>query len=517
MSDWKTSRYVTAVEMQHGALLFSSLFGRLVEVPLDYRAAANELLQAPNALPTPRHAELQKMLIEQGMLVPHDFDELRHIVDQYRYAKFTPSSKLGLTICPTLACNFRCTYCFQAHPAGHMPTAVQDRLVEYVRSLMDLESLSVTWFGGEPLQALPVIENLSRQFRQGDYQYSANIITNASRLTHDASRRLVEIGVNWAQVTLDGPREIHDLRRPKVNGKGTFDEIITNLQGSDRRLALTIRVNVDRRNVEYIPRLFDQLDEAKLRGRVIVYFAPVAPYTEICADVVDHCVTGPDWARLDTQLTFLASERGYASPNLPNPRTNVCLADRAGDFVVVPSGLVFNCWNDVTDARRAVFDLKTMSRSAAMADELSKWTKWEPFAFEECRSCHVLPLCLGGCPSVGMRQNKGACGTLKYNLKDRILLHYLSAKKIERATALGEFLGGLTALGPPAEELRLAPTPSEPSEAQVALAKKVVDSLVSWTSSEHSSRDAEEHRADPAKCGSCSSGCGKRAGVELGP
>lgn len=86
---------------------------------------------------------------------------------------------------------------------------------------------------------------------------------------------------------------------------------------------------------------------------------------------------------------------------------------------------------------------------------------------------------------------------------------------MERATALGEFLGGLTALGPPAEEIRLAPTPSERSEAQVALAKKVVDSLVSWTSSEHSSRErsfvAEEHRADPAKCGSCSSGCGKRA------
>jgi uncharacterized protein len=197
---------------------------------------------------------------------------------------------------------------------------------------------------------------------------------------------------------------------------------------------------VDRTNADSVPKLFDQLDEAGLRGRVSVYMAPVAPYTEVCADVKPNCMAGKSWAGLQTQLQLLAWERGYGAPSLPQARHNVCVADRASDVVIVPSGLVFKCWNDVTSPDQAVFDLASMSNNETMKSNLSRWQRWGPFNFRECGSCSVLPLCMGGCPHVSMARGRGACKELKHNLREAVLLAYLNQRQGTAAEQLTQRL-----------------------------------------------------------------------------
>jgi hypothetical protein len=83
-----------------------------------------------------------------------------------------------------------------------------------------------------------------------------------------------------------------------------------------------------------------------------------------------------------------------------------------------------------------------------------------------------------------------------------ILIEYRAADgKIERFPDLANKLarlnveeaGGISRwpcpLGPPPGEMRFVPAASESNEAQATLAKKIVDSLVSWTTSEHSSHE----------------------------
>ena len=166
-SSWKTSRYVTAIEVEatDTLLLFAGFAGRLVEVPGAYRQAAYELLDAPNAADTFRHIILQKLFREQGVIIPEAFDELDYLKQQHDQAKFVSTGMLSMTICPTLNCNFRCTYCYQHHPVGIMTQEVQDRIVRYVKGYSPpLEKLFVTWFGGEALLELPVIERLTEHF-----------------------------------------------------------------------------------------------------------------------------------------------------------------------------------------------------------------------------------------------------------------------------------------------------------------------------------------------------------------
>lgn len=442
-SFWKMSRYVTAIEVEstNTLLLFAGFAGRLVEIPAAYRQAAHDLLDAPNMADTPRHITLHRLFREQGVIIPEEFDELDYFRQQHEQAKFVPTGMLSLTICPTLNCNFRCTYCYQHHPAGIMAQEIQDRIVRYVKEYSPLlEKLFVTWFGGEALLELPVIERLTERFLALPADYSASIITNGSLLSGKVSRRLVDLRVTWAQITLDGPREVHDARRPMVGKHPTFDKILGNIAEADPGLGITIRVNVDQSNAGTLPSLFDQLDAAGLPGRVAVYFAPVISYANVCADVTNSCMTGQSWARVQSPLQLLALNRGYGAPGLPRARRNVCLADRASALVIVPSGLIFKCWNDVTNPSQAIFDLSKGERTPHMEKNLSRWLNWGPFDFPDCETCTLLPLCMGGCPYTSIGRGQGACKELKHNLKETILLHYLGHKRKQTTRQLVEIL-----------------------------------------------------------------------------
>ena len=76
------------------------------------------------------------------------------------------ASTLSLTIAPTMACNFRCVYCFeQGHYGNHlMDETTQEHLMAFIkRHAKGIQSLFITWFGGEPLVGMSVIEKLSEQ------------------------------------------------------------------------------------------------------------------------------------------------------------------------------------------------------------------------------------------------------------------------------------------------------------------------------------------------------------------
>ncbi len=438
---WKKSSYVIPLEVDatDTLLLFAGLEGRLVEVPGTFRQAAYDLLEDPNDVETMKHVTLCKLFREQGVIIPETFDELNYFRKQHEQSKYTPSQTLGLTICPTLNCNFRCVYCYQHHPPGVMTKDIQDLIVTYVENCdPKIEKLHVTWFGGEPLLGFPVIERLTERFSSLPLSYNASIITNGSKLSRKIGQKLAELQIGWGQVTLDGPREIHDARRPLAGGRPSFDKVLTNITEAIPNLSLSVRVNVDQRNIDTLPILLDQLDTAGLRGRVAVYFAPVAPYTEVCTDVVTHCVSGPSWAELQSRLQLMVLERGYGSPSLPSARCHVCLADRASDLVIVPSGKVFKCWNDVTNPSQAIFDFSTMIRTPKMEKNLSGWMCWGPFNFPDCEKCSVLPLCMGGCPHISINHARGSCKELKHNLKETVLLYYFDHKRKQAAEQFTE-------------------------------------------------------------------------------
>jgi uncharacterized protein len=72
---------------------------------------------------------------------------------------------MHLVLLPTEACNFRCTYCYETFPRGKMNPEIISGLKALVKEkATNLSNLNISWFGGEPLLALVVIEELSISF-----------------------------------------------------------------------------------------------------------------------------------------------------------------------------------------------------------------------------------------------------------------------------------------------------------------------------------------------------------------
>lgn len=195
---------------------------------------------------------------------------------------------LELTLMPTEACNFRCTYCYEDFALGKMSPAV----VRGVKNLIaarapSLDELYLAWFGGEPLLALDVVLEVQEHVRElqlahpGLYDH-ASMTTNAWKLGPAVFERLVGLGVSQYQISFDGPPAIHDTKRRRMDGKPTFARIWDNvlaMRGVERDFDVILRLHVDRENLDAMYGLVDQIHEAfGADPRFEIFLKPLARY-----------------------------------------------------------------------------------------------------------------------------------------------------------------------------------------------------------------------------------------------
>ena len=103
-------------------------------------------------------------LLRKGYLVSEDEDELQKIENRYMkiVANQAGNNVLCLIILPTEQCNFRCKYCYEDFSKPAMSEELQEAVYLFVRrNIQKYSALRVGWFGGEPMVAMRIIENLS--------------------------------------------------------------------------------------------------------------------------------------------------------------------------------------------------------------------------------------------------------------------------------------------------------------------------------------------------------------------
>ncbi|HEX6010278.1 MAG TPA: radical SAM protein, partial [Geminicoccaceae bacterium] len=377
-----------------------------------------------------------RRLLGHSFIVDDGLDE-RAVVRERYFKGRRQSRGLMLTIAPTVNCNFGCSYCFQEHPARSMTPDHDARIRDFVdRQLEEDSSLSVTWFGGEPLMGFrtilelaPYLGDLAKQRRCG---FSQAIITNGYLLNARRVDQLAGLGrFSYVQITLDGPPQLHDRRRALRDGRPTFGRILDNIVGAAAKLPVVVRVNVDRSNAHGLEELVDLLAEAGLVGRVGVYLGHTLPYTDVCADVEDRAFSRAEFAALEVRFKFLLLQRGWRRHfRLPCPGYGAsCTADSPGGYVLAPGDLVFQCWNEVAmSSDQASGHLDADQVTEAMRQRRDGWKEFDPFTHEPCRTCRVQPLCRGGCAWEARKNDAsepGHCTTFRFNIEDTLRLYHL--------------------------------------------------------------------------------------------
>ncbi|WP_281557718.1 radical SAM protein [Thalassomonas sp. RHCl1] len=175
-----------------------------------------------------------------------------------KYILAASEGHLYLTLLPTEKCNFRCTYCYEDFEIGKM----SEDTVEGIKNLLTkaaptLKNLMISWFGGEPTLNQKAIIDICSHIQQlrdeYEFTYISHMTTNAYLLDYKMFSTFVPLGVKDYQITLDGDQACHDTTRVQINGKGSFEQIWSNLksyQQLDADFTVMLRLHITEQNSE---------------------------------------------------------------------------------------------------------------------------------------------------------------------------------------------------------------------------------------------------------------------------
>ena len=163
----KASRYNHFFEIEGDVILaFNAASGALAEIERVHYGRILELIQDPQRAETSLDNQFMEALVEGGYLAEDDNDEIAGLRGS-GHSRRQKGKSLMLTIAPTLACNFRCDYCFETQTKGKMDDETARALLRFSESHMrQAQNLILCWFGGEPTLCMNIIGNLQEKLFQ---------------------------------------------------------------------------------------------------------------------------------------------------------------------------------------------------------------------------------------------------------------------------------------------------------------------------------------------------------------
>ena len=435
---WHLSRYnLTAQVPGKNAVAIANLFkGTCAE----YSAAELYLLSVLEKLD--EHHPIIARFAGRGIITK--LDEPAALETIGRAACAAPSG-VSLTICPTMNCNFDCPYCFETHRPGKMSTEVQDDVIALAGRMLKIsggKKLSVTWFGGEPMLAMDVIESLSGRLaalaEEAGAEYSAGIITNGYLLTQKNIDILDRCGISSCQVTIDGLGKDHDATRRLAGGGDTFERITDNLRNGKIPFPVNIRQNVQESNLAAVPEVREFIRKIAEESGNRLNYAP--------APVSDNTATAERGEKsgilcgTDSSDIGVIQEAGRFSAG----RGYYCGANHLWSVGIDENGNLFKCWESAADPSHAFakahdWDPEKPLETAFAPDKLTMYLNTAlPTKDEECRECVWLPMCVGGCPHRRLHYEKACIAFRNQPEKYVLALHARIGEKKENPEKSGE-------------------------------------------------------------------------------
>lgn len=442
LSEFKFSKFNRKIYLENELYLYNSFTGGFGKVKNIYCHYFDRIDFRTSAVPVKliNDTAFLKSLLDGGFILYKDINENEMLEAIHNINRFGKPNSLGITIIPTIGCNFRCTYCYEkdgGYPNEVMNSNIVEETLKFIdTNLNDNGHLNVAWFGGEPLLGFNIIKKiqyeLSKIAKEKDVTFISGIVTNGYLLTEGISNELVDLGISTAQITLDGDAETHDSRRKLNNGLGTYDRIVDNILKSNNKLLISIRVNIDKNNIDNANMLLNDLIESGVhkKDNVSIYFSIVRDYDTSKEYLSHECYNMKEFSGEQLRLHKLSENKGMkTAPISIEPNLVGCGSVSPRTFVIEPDGTIQKCWHSVGVKDHAVGHLlpeENKNNKHLYLGNQYKWYSWHGYSKNKCKNCDVLPLCMGGCPYYDIYPNKlfessaYGCTPLKYSISEAL-------------------------------------------------------------------------------------------------
>ena len=173
-------------------------------------------------------------LVKEGILYSGDqYEEIAHgSMDDRDYIK---------AVCLNIihGCNLRCKYCFADEGEYHGHKGVMDidtakKAIDYVvKRSGPRRNIEIDLFGGEPTMIMDTIKEIIAYAREHEKEGKKNIrftMTTNATLLNDEMMEFMDKEMGNIILSLDGRKEVNDNVRIKVDGSGSYDDILPNIK-----------------------------------------------------------------------------------------------------------------------------------------------------------------------------------------------------------------------------------------------------------------------------------------------
>lgn len=401
----KYSEFNFISELKNTYILYNAMSGAVAKISLEIYNCVKR-----NDIASLSEIERNDMM-KCGFIVNNSINEIEQY-EQLHKKSLRNSNTLYLTIAPTLACNFRCPYCYEEHKDIFMSKEIQAALLKFVEekiAFWKYKSISIVWYGGEPVLAFQTVISLSKKLLEicdrHTVKYQAVMVTNGFLLNEAMVEQMKTAFIKAIQITIDGTPETHGKRRilksnPSYN---TYDQILKNVNIiTKKRIFVDIRINLDKENALKIKSAVDELAKRIEYKKYVRIYATGIFCMEDTATMNDgNLLAMKDNIQISLQCVKYSSAAGFRTSKndfLPMFKARFCAAPTGNAFVIAPTGDIYYCWNDIGNKKYRVGNLSESEPNEDMKNQHELWIEKGQYLSEECLNCKSLPRCGGGCP-----------------------------------------------------------------------------------------------------------------------
>lgn len=395
--DYRLSKFIVAGAVKDRFFVKNTFTGYVGELSDEEKRVFDLLRQGP-VKGTELAGSAMEELLSQYVVIPAGQSELK----QYALASFViknqTKNRKGITnyvILPTLACNARCVYCYEAGmTVSTMSMETAEQVVRFICRERHEGKIWLTWFGGEPLVARDVISRICQGLKEKGIPFTSKIITNGVLMTREIAQEAVR---DWhlkdAQVSVDGARDDYEERKkylaPAVHN---YDALMRGIHCLlDAGVEVILRCNYDSENLAGMKGFVDDVRREFGNSEKLFFYFGMLYQEQAKESYAQSCQRMLEIRRYmdETGMHYLkkASKNFHAS-------FHYCLADSdASSIVIYPDGELNHCEEFCENMRMGnVYDEDFKFRMAEGTQT----------PHEDCKDCPFLPECTpfrrNGCP-----------------------------------------------------------------------------------------------------------------------
>lgn len=426
--DYKVSNYNWVVQKNNNTILYNSFSGSIVNLKNIDAKEFDFLTKCGKQI---SDKELTNLLIKHGFVIPTHVNE--DLVLKKMFLEKINAQELLLVILPTEQCNFRCVYCYELFERTKLSSLNINEIKRWVETnIVKFSGVRVSWFGGEPLLAMSIIEELSEFFIQcckiNRIPYYSSITTNGYLLTRENWSKLKKCHITDIQLTIDGLLETHNKQRCLITGEDTWVTIMNNLYYfrdsiKTRTIRIMLRTNITKdiyeQRYQYLSFLQENFSDD---DRFHFFFHLVMDWGNIKDNKIKEGFCSENELY---QMMELAAEKGLKMPVIRSflyPFSRVCFAAKRNAFVITSEGALRKCTQRLYDDQRNYLGLIKERNNIVGNREINCDLS------VECTNCKMSPTCMGMVCPMYEGSKKDTCGADFSDIERLLKILVLSEK-----------------------------------------------------------------------------------------